>query len=89
MPYLVDAAELELGLFLRDAVEHEATLGVVQQPEQVAGLLDLDHICFARSSTETTSAIDKNEGPGLVVKQQANHSIKPESRLHGKWECKA
>lgn len=42
---LVDAAELELALLLRDTVENEATLGVVQQAEQVSGLLDLHHVC--------------------------------------------
>lgn len=35
-PDLVHAAELELRLLLGDAVKHEASLGVVQQAEQVA-----------------------------------------------------
>lgn len=43
--HLVDAAELELALLLRDAVQDKAALCVVQQPEQVAGLLDLHHVC--------------------------------------------
>lgn len=43
--HLVDAAELELALLVRDTVQHEAPLGVVQQTEQVARLLDLHDVC--------------------------------------------
>lgn len=44
IPYLVDTAKLELRLLGVDTVQHEVSFSVVQQPEQVTRLLDLNHV---------------------------------------------
>ncbi|EJK51177.1 hypothetical protein THAOC_29673, partial [Thalassiosira oceanica] len=41
---LLYTAEFPLGLFLIDAVQNEASLGVVEETEDVAGLLELDDV---------------------------------------------
>lgn len=51
--YLVDTAELELRLLLGDAVKDKATLGVVQQSEKVARLLDMHNICKNKRQDST------------------------------------
>lgn len=43
----LDAAQLVLGLLLADLVKNKATLHVVEQTEEVTGLLDRDDICNA------------------------------------------
>ena len=41
-------AQLVFGLFVRNAVHSEASLGVIHQPEVLSRLLDADHIHEAR-----------------------------------------
>lgn len=56
---LVHAAQLELRLLIRNTVKHEASLRVVQQPEQVARLLNVHHICQrVREESEVGSSAD-------------------------------
>lgn len=43
--HLVHAAELELRLLRGDSVKNKVSLGVVQQTEQVARLVDLHNVC--------------------------------------------
>lgn len=43
--HLLDLAQLVLGLLRRDTVDGEAALDVIDQTEELVGLLNGDHIC--------------------------------------------
>jgi hypothetical protein len=42
--YATDLSELELGLFSRNAMRDEATLGIEQEAEDLVGALNCDNI---------------------------------------------
>jgi len=73
---ILNLAELELGLLLRDAVDVEATLGIVQETEVLAGLGDAHDV----HETDGESGIGSN----LVVDSDKALSGNKENLTSGK-----
>ena len=81
----LDLAELVLGLLVLDAVDGEAALGVVDETEVLAGLLDRDHVHEARGVCHVGAdlAIDLDEAlhedrPGFAVVERILQAVADE-----------
>jgi len=58
--HLLDATKLVLGLVLLNTVKHEASLGVEQKTEAIAGLLKLDNVHESSRVVEVSSDLAVN-----------------------------